>query len=595
MCQASGLEQDGEDPGSGRAHKIRGKHLSRAARIRRPGGRVGWALLAGAVVLAGCGGNGGGNDGGAADTTTTTEQLGEPIEGGTLTIGLEAESTSWLPSQAQWAAGGYAVAHAIYDPLMQRDEDGELQPYLAESVEPNDDLSEWTVTLRPGITFHDGTDLTADVMKAIFDEYLTVPPSVLTGVLEGVSMEVVDELTFTYVLPEPNSAFPDVLQYTAGMPFSIEAAREAGDDAGSNPVGTGAFVFESWTTDDRLVVTKNEDYWREGLPYLDRITFRPIPDEESRVSSLFAGEVDAIQSLRGANIKQVIDAEDSGFVAHLFLGNTSGASIMNTLEPPFDDVRVRRAFAMASDPEDVAAVLGDDGLVDETTQFFSTDSPWWSQRVADAYPGHDPEGAREVLQEYIDDPDRSDGQPVGTPPRFVYNCLPDASLIEVAQLIQQDANAVGFRVDLRQVEQATHIANAIGGADTDPPYRGDYVVNCWRIGGEDDPYFTLAEGPTSFGEGNPQANFTNFSDPRLTQLFEDLRTTAEFEDRYEIVEEIGILINENVPISFGVGTPMMVGVKDSVKNVRGWTLPDGTTGNGIPGAVPRLREVWIED
>ncbi|HUF32440.1 MAG TPA: ABC transporter substrate-binding protein [Acidimicrobiales bacterium] len=562
--------------------------MSEVQRVRR---RTGFArlvalLAALALVAVACGGDDGGNGGTAGgddDRTTTTEDLGEPVRGGSIVVGLEAETNSWLPGEYAGANSGQTVALTFYDPLIQRDEDGVLRPYLAESIEENDDLTEWTLRLRGGIKFHDGTDLNAQVLKTIFDEYLKAEGATTAGTLATVTeMRVDDDLTVTYLLSEPNAAFPDILQGTIGWPFSVEAARAAGADAGSRPVGTGPFKFERWTRDDQLVVVRNEDYWREGLPYLDRITFRPIPDEDTRVQSLFSGDLDAMQSLRGSAIKQVMERD--GYTAHLSTENLTGASIFNTLVPPLDDVRIRRAFAMSLQADDVAAVLGDDGLVDETTQWFSTDSPWWSQRVADAYPSYDPDGATQLVEEYKNDPERSDGKAVGEPVTFEYQCPPDPSLIEIAQLVQGAGATIGLEINLAQVEQAAHIQDGIN---------GEYEVNCWRVGSQDDPATTLGN---AFDDPETQIlNFTNFTHPEIDRLVDELKRTADFDERYELVEQIGLIINEHVPVSFGVGTPTMVGVRNAVKNVPGWTFPDGTRGNGHPSAIARFVEVWLEE
>lgn len=562
-------------------------------------------LLAVITITAACGGGGdsdgadeeaGGDTGtGAEDTTTTTEALGEAVAGGSIDVGLEAETNSWLPGQVAASNAGYNVLYSIYDPFMARSDEGQLKPFLAESLEPNAELTEWTLKLRPDVVFHDGTALDATVVKTIFDEYLKIPAANTSGALEDVSeVRVVDDLTVTYVLTEANAAFADLLEGPIGMPFSVEAAAASGENAGSEPVGTGPFVFTDWQRDSALLVEKNPDYWIEGLPYLDSITFRPIPDEDARIQSLLAGDVDAMHTLRGSSIKQVIEAEESGgFATFVNNGNLSGVSIYNTLVPPLDDKRIRTALAHSSDPDSVAAVLGDDGLVDTTTQFYSMDSPWWSQKVADAYPKYDPEAGAALVEEYMADPDRSDGLPVGTPPQMKYNCPPDPSLIEVAQLIQGQAAAVGIQVELGQVEQAAHIANGLGSPDSDPPLKGDYVANCWRLGSENDPYteFTANYGPPE----TSILNVTNFQSDELDAMIEELRTTADFDARYAIVEEIGLFLNDEMPQSWGVGTPTAIGAVDAIKNLPGWTFPDGSLGAGPTTGIGRWGQVWLEE
>src|SRR5690606_17243142 len=141
------------------------------------------------------------------------EDDAEPVRGGSLTVGLESETNSYLPSIIQGSQAGYNVAYAIYDPLVTRTSDGALEPYPAESITSKDDFTEWTVTLRPGVLFHDGTPLDAEAMKTIFDDFLTAEGANTAGALKRdvKAMEIVDDLSVRYVLNEPNAAFYDEL------------------------------------------------------------------------------------------------------------------------------------------------------------------------------------------------------------------------------------------------------------------------------------------------------------------------------------------------------------------------------------------------
>jgi peptide/nickel transport system substrate-binding protein len=211
------------------------------------------------LLAAGCGG--GGDDSEAADDTPSgaasdVSEQGDPVAGGSITVGLEAETNSWLPGTANFGNPGIAVALAIFDPLFRRDENGVIRPYLAESIESNTDLTEWTVRLRPDVLFHDGTPFDAAALKTVFDTYIKVPGSNLAAMVADVaSLDVVDSLAVVYRLSEPNAAFDSVLAGAVGWPFSPTAAAEAGADAGSHPVGTGPFVFGVWQRDNRLVVS----------------------------------------------------------------------------------------------------------------------------------------------------------------------------------------------------------------------------------------------------------------------------------------------------------------------------------------------------
>ena len=531
---------------------------------------------------AACGGDDGGGSGSEAEGVEQDEfsEQGDPVEGGEITVGLEAETNSWTPGEGAFSNSGTTVAYAIYDPLMKRNTDGEVRPFLAESMEPNQDLTAWTLKLRPDIQFHDGTPLNAEALKTIFDTYLLAPTSNVRNTLADVSsLDVVDDLTVEYKLKQPNAAFPDVLTGSPGWPFSPTAAAENGPDAGANPVGTGPFKFVSWQRDSNFVVEKNEDYWQEGLPYLDGITFRPIPDEDTRLSSLQSGDIDVLQTLRQSTVAKAREVE--GVDNYEYLGNNSGGSIINTSIPPFDDLRVRQALAYGIDQPALIEVIGGTGLTPDASQYFSPDSPFYSEQAAEAFPTYDAERAQELYDEYINDPQRSDGQPVGTNISFTYRCPPDPTLNELSQLYQSFWNQLGMDVKLETVEQAAHVQNGIA---------KDYEVQCWRVGAETDPYTTLKN---AFTEG--PLNFTGYTSPAIDEGLDTLRTTTDVEERKAAVEQIGMDISENVPNLFTGYTLTDVAVRDVVKNVDGWTFPDGAEGDGVPGAQAMWGEVWTTE
>ncbi len=570
-------------------------------------------LLALGLVAAACGDDSGDDNGGSDESSDTTgletgateEDDVTPTYGGTITVGLEAETNTWDTDGGQFANPGITVALSFYDPLISLNEEGEFTPFLAESLEANDDLTEWTIGLREGVTFHDGTPFDADALKWNFDNLHFLPDSRNRSDLNqfGVTgMEKVDDLTVKYVLSEPNAAFPDLLRGDIGWPVSPTAVQADPENWGNNnPVGTGPFKFVSWTRDSELIVERNENYWgvdEDGnqLPYLDGITFRPIPDDASRSASLESDDIQVMQTLRGPSVKQILElVDEGGYGISSFVGNTSSVSMINTLEAPLDDLRIRQAMAMANDQEAMAKVRDDDGLVPPTTGFFSQDSPWYSADADAAYPGvggPDPDGAKALVDDYINDPDRSDGKAPGEPVTIRYQCQPDPSLQQGAQLLQQLWGAAGIEVDLNQVEQAAMITNVVGSQDTTPPFRGDYGVACFRAGGGDGDPLTALQG--YFGPVETTAgNFANFVDPEITQALIDLKTSGDFADRYAAVETISRISAENVPVVWNVATPTAIGYRDDLHGIADWTFPDGQAGNGTPGATVRWHQVFL--
>ncbi len=568
-----------------------------------------WRILAILLVLglvaAACGNDdddpGEGPDPADPDTTEpdTTEpeepDEAEPVRGGRLVVGLEDEQNNWLPGTGSFANPGTMAARAVYDPIAVRGDDGQIYPYLAESIEPNDDLTEWTVTLREGIQFHDGTDLTAEVMKRIFDEYLSVEGANTAGTVSEVEeVRVDDELVYTYVLIEAVAPFPDILYGAVGWPFSVEACEAAGGrdgDCGNQMVGTGPFVFESWVRDGDLTLSRNENYWRvdangEALPYLDELVFRSIPDEDARLNSVASDTIQVAHTLRQSSVRTARDLDDvNSFEA---IGNNGGGSIFNTAVAPVDDLRIRRALAYGVDQEDLIDVLGGRDITPVQTQFFSPDSPWYSSEVAEAWPTYDPDLAASELEDYVNDPNRSDGRTPGEPVEIEFACPPDPTLLDIAQAYQDFWGDLGFEVNLVSLDQPTHIGRALS---------GEYMINCWRAGAESDPYVTLS-GAFTDPETNP-SNFTNYSSETIDANLEILRTSIDFDERYAAVEDIMFELAEQLPQIWTGGTATAVFARDDVRGFESWTIPDADgqpsiLGNGVLGATTLWADIWIE-
>jgi peptide/nickel transport system substrate-binding protein len=546
-------------------------------------------LTATLLALSACGG---GDDGGTTspqpggEGTDTTEapDEGEPQQGGEIVVAVESETNNWLPGTFAGTQAGYNVARSIYDSLMLKTEDGEVEPYLAESLEPNDDLTEWTLTLREGVMFHDGTPLNAEALKSNFDDHLKAEgANTLNNLRDVESMEIDDELTVRYVLSQPNAGLPELLQGPIGWPFSPTAAAELGEEAGNRPVGTGPFKFVSWTRDESFVAERNEDYWQEGLPYLDRITFRPIPDEDTRAASLESGDIDATHSVRlSAFLSQVNEMD--GVDVHLGPGNSGSGAIFNTSQPPVDDVRIRRSLSYALDQRGLIEVIAGAAAdqTEERTQYFAESSPFYSETVADAWPTNDPEEAQRLYDEYINDPDRSDGQPVGSPVQIEFNCTNIPSLQEQAQAYQGMWQAIGYQVQLNALEQSVHIQNALA---------GEFMVNCWRQGGDNDPYIDLSN---AFGDPEISVqNFTDYHNETVQEILDTLRTEADTEVRAEAIERLGLLFAEDVPNTWTGGNNEFIAVRDALNGVTTWTFPDGTTGNGAHTGITLWGQVWL--
>jgi peptide/nickel transport system substrate-binding protein len=522
--------------------------------------------------------------------TSIVANVDEVVIGGSVTMGLEAEATGLRPWEDSCATGCYNIMRTIYDQLMEEQASGGYGPYLAESLESNEDLTVWTMTLRPDITFHNGTPLTSQTIVDMFPiQQAGAAGSSAIASAKLVSVEATDPLTVVYTLSEPNVAFPAALAGAPlGMPFDPALATADSAAYSTAPVGTGPFVIKSRDIDNETVVEKNPDYWRTDeqgnqLPYLDSISFRPIPDEGTRLDALLSGTVTAMQSLRQGTIRDA--RAESGIELIEFQGNSTGGGFYNTAKAPYDDVRVRRGLNFMNNQEQVIEALGGTGISLPTTQWFSTDSPFWTQAAADAYPAFDFEAGKALLQEYIDDPARSDGKAPGEKIDVELSCPPDPTLIAAMQVIEQVwSGSEQVNVTLTQFDQATHINNGVSDKTN---------AHCWRWGGQGDPAAQI--NPFVADPAVSVANFPNFNDPEMQAWAAEANATDDFELRKELYSKIMTKINEQAITWYSGGTAVMVATEPGIKGINSWTLPSGELGVGIPDAAVRWQEVFVSE
>lgn len=268
----------------------------------------------------------------------------EPTDGGGLIMGLEAETDGFNPIVNRWAVSGHYVGSAIFDPLTTIDAEGMSQPYLAESLTPNEDATVWTIKVRDGVTFHDGTPLTSEAVKATFDGHLgSVITSAAIASIE--SVEIVDDLTVQVNMKEPWVQFPYILSSQVGYVVAPSMVTDLGSS--ESPVGTGPFVFEVWQRDEQLVTNKNEGYWQEGKPHLDSLEFVPIPDSAERIEALQSGSIDMMITLRAPDIRAMRGDDELKMVEVAF--GEEAFLVVNTTQPPFDQRSARLAVAHATE------------------------------------------------------------------------------------------------------------------------------------------------------------------------------------------------------------------------------------------------------
>lgn len=533
----------------------------------------------------------------AAPSSSGDEVAEVPGRGGALTVLLQQDPSpvvGWTPWDHVCAWGCRSVLDHVLETLTVMLPDGSVEPWLAESVTPNDDLTEWTVVLRGGINFSDGEPVTATRIKEGHEEFLK-DGKATEGLLRDARVSGVqapDALTLVYELSEPNAGLPSLLAGPAGRVFSVEAARI--DAAGflRAPIGTGPFVFESWSVGENPVLAANPNYWRTApdgtmLPLLDRLIFVEVADEQERLDRLRAGEGQVLQTRAPRAVQQ---AREMQFTVIAHTEDNVGAIVFNTLESPFDDPRVRRALLLAYDQE---ALLSASGVADVTpaaTQWWGPDSIWYSSRAAGSWPDTDIEESRRLLAEYESDPSRSDEREMGEPIEVRVQCTDDLQLSNMARALEGQWEATGLvDVEVEVVSRSGLIQRVMGAVTDRPSFSGDFTVTCWRMGGESDPWTLLstALGPVK----TSPLNIANLEDEELSELVGLVQTSPTFATRRAAVEQIMVIFAVEAPALYlGHSTTAVVGT-DQVFGLGSWTLPSGREVFGQLGGVGRYAEV----
>jgi hypothetical protein len=380
---------------------------------------------------------------------------------------------------------------------------------------------------------------------------------------------------------------------STGAVFSPIAGRAFGpEDSVENPVGTGPFMFESWTRDSEVVVVANPNYWRSApdggtLPYLDRIRFRVLPDGTARRASLEAGDLQMTTQGGPDGGPALVEA---GFIPYESIGNGAGLNIYNTSVPPFDDVRMRRAAAHALDPEQSNALRPANlsGINVVRTQYFASTSQWYNEEAGAGYALYDLDEAKRLADEYVNDPDRSDGKAVGEPVSFTYDCNTDPINLDTAQLFQQEWGDVGFEVDLRTTEQASFITKVVG-TDSEPLFQGDFQIACWADGNDNDP-LTLFR--TRYGE-TQVLNWTNFTSPEIDAQIEILRGLDD-DARKAAAAEISRITADEMTVNWWASGSTLVLAIPEIRGVETYTYPDGEAGQRRGAGRVWWHEVWLE-
>ena len=364
--------------------------------------------------------------------------------GGTLRVAHQFPPISLDPHTGSSGAD-HQTLYSLYDRLVHFKFDSlEFTPGLATSWEFTDDTT-LVFNLREGVTFHDGTPFNAEAVAYNVDRVQNHPNTKVPADLASVeSVEVVDDLTVQFNLNRPDSGVVGILSDRAGMMVSPTAAEAADEKQLNNtPVGTGPFELSEYSEGDRLLVERNEDYWQEGLPYLDGIEWLFSGGEQAAVNGLRAGDVDVALTIRDFSQVSALENEPGINLIRSPSLHTDGCYI-NDEVPPWDDVRVRQAWSQALDRETLADVFTF-GLA-EPAYLPVPPQHWSSAPDLIGTNAYDVEAAKSLLAEAgLDSVD------------VTILAYQDPVQIRKGELIQAAAQEAGFNVEIEVLELAASV------------------------------------------------------------------------------------------------------------------------------------------
>ncbi len=269
---------------------------------------------------------------------------------GTLTVAINGQPVRLLPSQSVGRINEI-INTMIHESLTTHDENGQLVGLLAESYTNLDPLT-WEFKLREGVTFSDGTPLTAEDVEftyeqLILNEEAASPHRTFMSTIADV--EVIDPLTLHITTTQPDVMLPlRVFDITGQVISKAHFEAVGADNYDSDPLGTGPYVLDEWVRDSHITFSRNENYWGEAPAY-DTITLRFIPDDAARIAAILAGEVDLASNVPPARVAEI--EANADLEVRSAPGTRAHYLVMDTTQPPFDDVRVRMAVSYAIDRE----------------------------------------------------------------------------------------------------------------------------------------------------------------------------------------------------------------------------------------------------
>jgi peptide/nickel transport system substrate-binding protein len=461
----------------------------------------------------------------------------------TLTVGVVSDPVTLDPT-AMASFFEVSVQYNIHEPLLHSTPELNVEPGLASFEQV--DATTYNFTLREGLTFHDGTPLNAEAVKANFD-YVLNPDngSPRLGELGPVSsVEVTGDLTFTITLETPFAPLLQALTNRAGMMVSPTARAELGDDFAAQAVGAGPYRVVQWEKNSQLVLEAFPGYWR-GEPEIDTVIFQPIADEAVRMTNLRSGAVQLVDTVPPQSVAQI--ETDTSIAVKQTPGVGFNAFSFGTTKAPFDNVLVRQAFQRSIDQQAILQAVYF-GYGNIAYGAIPPSHQWVYDPEFKPYE-YDIEAAKALLAE----------AGVSTPIDVSVVVTNTPAQVRTAEIMQALANQAGFNVTINQIDSSSLITVL---------REGDFDLAASPWSGRADPdanmfnYFTI-------GGSN---NFAGYESEAVDGLLRQARSETDQSVRADLYREIETQIAEDAPLLF-ISHPVTIQASANSLDWQQW--PDG--------------------
>lgn len=520
-------------------------------------------------ALAGCGGKSDGNQPSETPKTTdNTEKKEDPKPEDkktqdTLVFGRGGDSVNLDPSIVT-DGESLKIGHQIFDSLLQYKEGTtEVEPSLAESWEVSPDGLKYTFKLRQGVKFHDGTDFNADAVVFNFKRW-SDPKSEFK--FEGDSFDyydsqfgpdgsrvikdvkAIDANTVEFTLANPQAPFLQNIAMTSFGIASPTAVKEKKENFKNEPVGTGPFVFKEWKRNDSITLEKNPNYWKPGLPKLNKVIVRSIPDNSARFNALQNGEIDIMEDLNPDDLSVLESKSDLQKIDRppfnlAYLG-------FNLKKKPFDNVKVREALSHAVNKQGIIDAF----FAGQATPAVNPMPPTlWGYNDSIQDYDYNLDTAKQLLAEA--------GYPNGLPEPLTFYAMPVSRPYmpdgkKVAEAIQADFEKIGVKVNIQSPEWATYLD------DTKAGVKDDIYMMGWNgdNGDPDNFLYTLLDK-----DAIPGNNRSYYVNEDLHKILIEAQKEVDQDKRIELYKQAQEIIKKDIPWIPLVYATQVLAAKANVK------------------------------